>query len=207
MPRHLQFGLLVFIMFLLGGTAYYYNLQKRIRDLLRSQPESAHPYITENPAYSPTAPVKKVRLFFPSITKDGLLEVEEREIHTSDIPSIEAKEIVAELIKGSREGREAAIPSLTKLREVYVTGVGLSYVDLTREVVDNHPGGLTREISSIYAIVDSLTENVPSIREVQILVDGAEVETLAGHVDLSRPYEQDLSMTTLAENPQLSGIK
>jgi hypothetical protein len=207
MPRHLQFGLIVFIMFLLGGTAYYFNLQKRIGDLLRSQPESAHPYITENPAYSPTAPVKKVRLFFPSTTKEGLLEVEEREIHTSDTPSIEAKEIVAELIKGSREGREAAIPSLTKLREVYVTGEGLAYVDLTREVVEGHPGGLTREISTIYAIVNSLTENVPSIREAQVLVDGAEVETLAGHVDLSRPYGRDLSMTSLAENPQLSGLK
>ena len=207
MPRHLQFGLIVFVMFLLGGTAYYYNLQKRIRDLLRSQPESAHPYMNENPAFPPSAPVKKVRLFFPTTVKDGLLEVEEREIHTSDIPAVEAKEIVGELIKGSREGREAAIPSLTKLREVYVVGEGLAFVDLTRDVVEGHPGGLTSEISTIYAIVNSLTENVPSIHEVQILVDGAEVETLAGHVDLTRPYERDLSMTSLAESPQVTEVK
>ena len=207
MPRHIQFGLIAFIIFLMTGIAYYYDLQKRIRELVRPQPESAHPYITETPIFPSTAPVRKARLFFPSTIKDGLLEMEEREIHSIDSSSVEAKEIVAELIKGSREGREPAIPAQTKLREVFVAEDGLAYVDLTREVVDAHPGGLTQEISTIYAIVNSLTENIPSIQKVQILVDGAEVETLAGHVDLSRPFGRDLSMTSLAENPPVNDMK
>ena len=72
-------------------------------------------------------------------------------------------------------------------------------VDLTKEVSANHPGGLIQEVSSIYAIVNSLTENLPSIRRVQILVEGAEAETLAGHIDLSKPLRQDLSMTSFHE--------
>jgi hypothetical protein len=32
-----------------------------------------------------------------------------------------------------------------------------------------------------------LTENLPTITRVQILIDGREVDTLAGHVDLRRP--------------------
>jgi hypothetical protein len=32
---------------------------------------------------------------------------------------------------------------------------------------------------------------------VQILIDGKESETLAGHVDISKPITQDLSMTPL----------
>lgn len=207
MPRHIQFGLIAFVIFLLTGTAYYYDLQKRIRELMRPQPESAHPYVAENPIFPPSAPVKKVRLFFPSMVKDGLLEAEEREIHSSDISAIEAKEIVAELIKGSQEHRESAIPAQTKLREVFVAEEGLAYVDLTRDVVDAHPGGLTQEVSTIYAIVNALTENIPSIQRVQILVEGAEVETLAGHMDLSHAYERDLSMTSLADNPQGAELK
>ena len=32
--------------------------------------------------------------------------------------------------------------------------------------------------------------NLPAITAVQILIDGQEVETLAGHVDLRRPLSQ-----------------
>jgi len=40
---------------------------------------------------------------------------------------------------------------------------------------------------TIYTIVNALTVNVPTIRAVQILIEGREVDTLAGHVDLRRP--------------------
>ena len=32
-----------------------------------------------------------------------------------------------------------------------------------------------------------MTTNLPAVKAVQILVDGREVDTLAGHVDLRRP--------------------
>ena len=35
--------------------------------------------------------------------------------------------------------------------------------------------------------------NLPAIKSVQILVDGQEVETLAGHVDLRRPLVKNAS--------------
>jgi hypothetical protein len=38
-----------------------------------------------------------------------------------------------------------------------------------------------------------VTENLPAIRSVQILVDGREVDTLAGHVDLRRPLPRGAS--------------
>jgi hypothetical protein len=34
--------------------------------------------------------------------------------------------------------------------------------------------------------------NLPAITRVQILVDGKEVDTLAGHVDLRHPLQQNL---------------
>ena len=40
---------------------------------------------------------------------------------------------------------------------------------------------------TVYTIVDALTANLPAITSVQLLVDGKQIETLAGHVDLSRP--------------------
>ena len=40
--------------------------------------------------------------------------------------------------------------------------------------------------------VDALTVNLPAITRVQILVDGKEVDTLAGHVDLRHPLQKNL---------------
>jgi spore germination protein GerM len=199
MPRHIKLGLIFFGLVLVLGISYYYNLQKRVGRLVRPPQEPSQPYLVDKPVFSETAPLKKVRVFLPSKSKDGLLEPEEREIHSSDQVSAEAKQIIAELIAGSKEGRGAAIPPETKLREIFISGEALAVVDLTKEVSANHPGGLIQEVSSIYAIVNSLTENLPSIRRVQILVEGAEAETLAGHIDLSKPLRQDLSMTPFHE--------
>jgi hypothetical protein len=44
----------------------------------------------------------------------------------------------------------------------------------------------------VYTIVNALTSNLPAVTAVQILVDGKEVDTLAGHVDLRRPLAKDL---------------
>ncbi len=37
-----------------------------------------------------------------------------------------------------------------------------------------------------------MTVNLPAITRVQILIDGKEVDTLAGHVDLRHPLQKNL---------------
>jgi hypothetical protein len=48
--------------------------------------------------------------------------------------------------------------------------------------------------------VNSITYNLPEIRQVKILVGGAERETLAGHC-LLLPLGMDLSITSVAPKP------
>jgi spore germination protein GerM len=86
----------------------------------------------------------------------------------------------------------SAIPAETKLRDVFVTERGDAFVDLSSEVSTRHTGGALNELLTIYTIVDALTVNLPAITRVQILVDGKEVETLAGHVDLRHPLAKSL---------------
>jgi spore germination protein GerM len=205
MPRHIRLGLVAFSLVLVLGLSYYYNLQKRINQLVHPEPEPAQPYLVDRPAYSETAPMKQVSLFFRSVTKEGMLELERRKIYSSDQVAVEAKQIVAELIAGSKEGWDAVLPPETKLREVFLTSEGLAVVDLTKEASSNHPGGISQEIASIYAVVDSLIENLPSVQQVQILVEGIEAETLAGHVDLTHPFSRDLSIVSAVTNLDRNG--
>ena len=67
-----------------------------------------------------------------------------------------------------------------------------AFVDLSEEVTLGHSGGSLEELFTVYAIVNALTTNLPAINAVQILVNGREVDTLVGHVDLQRPLERNM---------------
>jgi len=63
-------------------------------------------------------------------------------------------------------------------------------VDFSEEIITNHWGGSSGEISTVYSIVNTLTQ-FEGIKRVEILVEGKEVETLVGHMDLSVPIESN----------------
>ena len=84
-----------------------------------------------------------------------------------------------------------ALPPGTGLRTVFLTERGDAYVDLTAEASTAHTGGSLDELFSVYAIVNLLTSNLPAISRVQILVDGKEVDSLAGHIDLRHPLPRN----------------
>ena len=75
--------------------------------------------------------------------------------------------------------------------------MGMAYVDFSSTISANHPGGMVNEQATVYSIVNSLTYNLPEIRQVKILVGGAEKETLAGHC-LLLPLGMDRSITDIA---------
>jgi spore germination protein GerM len=128
----------------------------------------------------------KATLFF--VAPDGeRLAPYEREIPYGEGVVEQAKRIVEAEAGPAPAPLVSALPKGTKVRSVFVTKGGAAYVDLSREVSTSHPGGSLNEILTVYAVVDGLTANLPAITSVQLLVDGHEVDTLAGHVDLRRP--------------------
>jgi hypothetical protein len=96
------------------------------------------------------------------------------------------------------------VPKGTKLRAFYVTERGDAFVDLSGDVVSAHPGGSLTELLTVYAIVNAVTANLPAVQRVQVLVEGKEVDTIAGHVDVRRPLEKDV---TLVREGRASGTK
>jgi spore germination protein GerM len=98
----------------------------------------------------------------------------------------QALALVQELIKGPNGEGIKTIPPSTQLRGLTVKN-GIAYVDFSPEIARNHPGGSTAELLTIYSIVDSLILNFPEIKKVQLLIDGHEIDTLAGHVNCRHP--------------------
>ncbi|HEY3044266.1 MAG TPA: GerMN domain-containing protein [Vicinamibacterales bacterium] len=146
----------------------------------------------------------KARLFYVSDDGARLTSVE-REVPFAE-GSEQAREIInAQIAPAAGLGAAAApggavgalisaVPAGTALRAVYITGRGDAYVDLSSEAVTAHPGGTLNELLTIYTIVNALTVNLPAVQSVQILIDGKEVATLAGHVDLRQPLAKNLGL-------------
>jgi flagellar basal body-associated protein FliL len=109
-----------------------------------------------------------------------------REVPYGASPSEQARLILQAQLQ-TPEGQASAIPPGTKLRGLFLGGKGEAYVDLSPEAQTAATGGTLDEALAVYAIVNALTTNLPDVTAVQILVDGQEVDTLAGHVDLREP--------------------
>ena len=106
----------------------------------------------------------------------------------------QGREILTAQLQGAPSPYVSVIPEGTLLRAFYVTERGDAFVDLSLEASLRHLGGTYTELLTVYAIVNAVTANLPTIQRVQILIDGREVDTLGGHVDLRRPLQQDLSL-------------
>ncbi len=128
----------------------------------------------------------RATLFYANETGDGLVGVE-REVPQADDTAEQARNILDRQFEAAPAPLLQVVPEATRVRTVFLITGGTAYVDLTGEVASTHPGGSLDELLTVYAIVDALTVNLPSVTSVQILIDGKEVDTLAGHVDLRRP--------------------
>ena len=144
----------------------------------------------------PAAPLTDARrihasLFF--VSEDGMrLVAVDREIPYGESPLDQARALVLEQLGPAPAPLAQAIPAGTTLRGLFVVN-GHAVVDLSKEATSRHRGGSLDEIFSVYALVNALTVNLPAITRVQILVDGREVDTLAGHVDLREPLRKNLT--------------
>ena len=151
-----------------------------------AQPQTAAAAPAPTAAPAPGRNIK-AQLFF--VGEDGMtLTGVERDVPFGENTVEQAKAIIAAQIAAATEPLVSAIPQGTALRALFITRGGEAYVDLSRELVTGHPGGSTNELLTIRTIVEALTANLPAITAVQLLVDGRELDTLAGHVDLRRPF-------------------
>jgi spore germination protein GerM len=139
-----------------------------------------------------------VKLFFQAADRPGLV-IEERPVTFSTDLSRQLRGVVEELVRGSKIGLGPTLAPETKVLDVFVTARGVAYVDLSKDVVTGHPGGSEAERMTVYSVVNSLSTSFPAVKRVQILVEDKPAETLAGHVDLTRPLPPDMTVLAASE--------
>ncbi len=158
---------------------------------------SAPPEPVDTPAQQTGAggaaavPHIKATLFFASADGLGLVPVEQ-DVPLAQGTVAQARAVVeAQLAATAPEPLASTIPGGTKLRALFVSERNEAFVDLDGTVRAKHPGGSMNELFTVYTIVNAITTNLPDVQNVQLLIDGHEVDTLAGHVDLRRPLRKN----------------
>lgn len=158
------------------------------------------PTVATVPLPAPTAvpsPRARVRMPVSVVSDDGshLVTVAQDMVRESTPLDQARGALDALLTLTPRAPQTSAIPSGTTLLGLYATDTGEVYVDLGGEVTRAHPGGTLRELLTVYSVVHTVLDAMPSATAVQILIDGREVETLAGHVDLRSPLPRAEHLT------------
>jgi spore germination protein GerM len=193
--RQLIRGALVGVIAVALGWALMASLARLLRPAA-PQPAPVQPAQQATPAPSPAVPRIKATLFFASEDGRRLVPVEQ-EIPLAEGTLGQARALVeAQLSTVPPAPYVSAIPEGTKLRSLFVSDRNEAFVDLDATVRDKHPGGSMNELFTVYAIVNAVTTNVRDVQSVQLLIDGREAETLAGHVDLRRPLRKNEGLIT-----------
>src|SRR5574337_1164052 len=81
------------------------------------------------------------------------------------------------------------VPRETKVYHLFIDSSGTAYVNFSKELRDGLSRGAQEELYTVFSIVNTLASNFGQIARVQILVEGAEIPTLAGHVDTRRALQ------------------
>ncbi len=139
--------------------------------------------LPQQPSIGESKETIRVKLYFGSRTSKGLA-IEERDIIKLPNQVDQAQELVNQLLAGPQNmNLVSAIPEATRLTGLYIDQGGCAYVDFNSHISQNHPGGCYAELQTIYSLVNTITANLSAIGEVKFLINGAEIDTLAGHID------------------------
>ena len=131
---------------------------------------------------------EELSIWFASRQEDALVS-ERRRIPPNSTPYDRAKMSLQELIAGPKSEASGTVPPEVKVRDLFIDDQGTAYVDFSEALSRAHPGGAWAEMLTLRSIMQTLLANVPEIKQVQILIEGREVETLAGHIDIRRPLD------------------
>jgi spore germination protein GerM len=146
----------------------------------------------------PGAPVqaglrtREVQLFFARADASGLA-AQAATIYETRALLDQMKQTVVALVRGPTGDTELlpVLPADTPLRDLFLDEAGVLYLDLGQELVRGLPAGSAAELLAVGSLANTLSRNFPEVRSIRILIDGEEVNTLGGHLDLTQPLEPD----------------
>jgi len=167
------------------GLTSFRDLRQRVRLLSRGQQaeEVARREVLTPPVTTPTDVTSAAKIFLSD--GSGKLAAVDMQLPLSADAAQRAKQVLQALIASPPSEPQRTLPADTEVLAFYVLADGSAVADFSDGLASETPSGILSEQMAIDSITQTLESNVRSLRRLKILIHGQEVETLAGHVDLT----------------------
>lgn len=208
--KFLLIGGLVFI--LLAAAIFVPILRRRVKRAARIQQQSeeqARRELTQPITINPGDPRVRTKLFWASDANDATLVPVAVDLPLSNDPVLRSKQVLNTLLAGPVDAELRTLPPDAVLLAFYLLPDGTAIADFSEAMATSVPSGIASEQMAVNSIARTLEANVPQVQRLKILIHGQEVETLAGHLDLTGTFivnnRQSPLPAMIAPTPALIG--
>lgn len=185
MPRNLKIALGILVGAVLLGLISLQGLHQRLQHISENNnsEEQARREVLAPTIATPTDVKVQARMFWAAAPdKTAPVEVE---LPLSADPVQRAKQLLDELISAPPSPEQRTLPADATVLAFYILPDGTAIADFSDALVTEVPSGIASEQMAVDSIGQTLASNIPSLRRLKILIHGQEVDTLAGHIDLT----------------------
>jgi hypothetical protein len=205
MTPRLKFWLITgLVTAVIAAAIYIPILRKRMRRAARQQQQSeeqARRELIQPIPINPSDPRVKTKLFWASDTDDSTLVPVIVELTLSNDPVLRSKQVLNTLLAGPVDVEQRTLPPDAVLLAFYILPDGTAIADFSEALATSTPSGIASEQLAVNSMARTLEANVPQVQQLKILIHGQEVETLAGHLDLTGSFVVNTKAAQTAPSP------
>jgi hypothetical protein len=205
-PRWKVFVIAGLVLAVIAAAIYFPILRRRVKRAARLQQQSeeqARRELTQAIPVNPSDPRVKAKLFWASDAEDSTLVPVIIELPLSNDPVLRSKQVLNTLLAGPVDPELRTAPADAVLLAFYLLPDGTAIADFSEALATSIPSGIVSEQMAVDSIARTLEANVSQVQRMKILIHGQEVETLAGHLDLTGTFV----VNTKPVQPPPSGVK
>jgi hypothetical protein len=199
MPRNLKITLGILSVAVLIGLISLRGLHQRIAHLSQEQgsEEQERRELLKPAISTPTDAMVNAKIFWAA-GPDRIAPVA-MQLPLSADPAKRGRQVLDALISDAPDEEQRTLPADTTLLGFYILPDGTAIADFSEALASETPSGILSEEMAVDSIARTLESNVASARRLKILIHGQEVDTLAGHADLTGFF--DLNPAVVASAP------
>lgn len=196
----------VLFVLVMGAALYFPSLRRQVnkaKDITQKTAEEARRELLPPVPVDSGDPKVKAKMFWGSRDQDGTLIPVVVELPLSPDPVLRSKQILNTLLAGPIDPEARTLPPDAALLAFYLLPDGTGIADFSEGLATGIPSGIQSEQLAVDSITRTLQANVPHVQRLKILIHGQEVDTLAGHLDLTQTFQVSMKE---AANPGPSGV-
>lgn len=200
-PRLKMWLLAALSLAVIVGVIYFPILRRRLKQSEKMQErsvEQARRELTQPVPVSSSEPKVRAKLFWASGNDDGTLSGSVVELPLSSDPVLRAKQVLNTLLAGPVDVELRTLPPDAALLEFYLLPNGTAVADFSEALATAIPSGIQSEQMAVDSLTKTLEANVPQVQRLKILIHGQEMETLAGHLDLTGTFQVNTGASGVA---------